>query len=235
MTTNDRQTVQAEAQVPPPPHAASDLTIRQAFARFWPMTRGDRRWFVLICVCVIVAAVCETAAILLFSNLTDNALQQGSLAAFWSTRGPVAGRRGPRRGDRLPRQLARRLDRASASSCGCGPASSGTSRICRPTSSSGIARATWSSGSPETSRPSRRWSCPAVVGTVSALFRIVLFSAAAVWLRWDLALATFVLAPLLWLTAKIFSGPIKSVARRGAGRRRSDHVGGRGVARQRSS
>jgi len=51
------------------------------------------------------------------------------------------------------------------------------------------------------------------IGVVSAVFRVVLFSAAAFWLRWDLALVTFVLAPLLWLAAKVFSGPIKALAR----------------------
>lgn len=51
-----------------------------------------------------------------------------------------------------------------------------------------------------------------VVGTVSALFSTVFFATAAFWLRWDLALATFVLAPLFWLAARS-SGRIKAVAR----------------------
>ena len=63
------------------------LTLRQAFRRFWPLTRGDRRFYLLIVFCVMAAALCETVAILLFANLTDNALEQGSLAAFWNPAG----------------------------------------------------------------------------------------------------------------------------------------------------
>ena len=37
--------------------------------------------------CVVVAAPAETASILLFAELTDNALKAGSLSAFW---GPAA-------------------------------------------------------------------------------------------------------------------------------------------------
>ena len=51
-----------------------------------------------------------------------------------------------------------------------------------------------------------------VVGTVSAAFSAVFYSAAALWLRWDLALATFVLAPLFLLAARRFSGRIKEAS-----------------------
>lgn len=67
--------------------AAPQVTMRQAFSRFWPLMKDDRRWLVLICSCVVVAALCETAAILLFGELTDHALQKGSLSAFLAPAG----------------------------------------------------------------------------------------------------------------------------------------------------
>ena len=51
-----------------------------------------------------------------------------------------------------------------------------------------------------------------VVGTVSAAFSAVFYAAAAFWLRWDLALVTFVLAPLFLLAARRFSGRIKEAS-----------------------
>ena len=60
-------------------------------ARFWPLTRGDRKWLLLIVACVIVSALAETASILLFAELTDHALKAGSLAAFWGPAGAWLG------------------------------------------------------------------------------------------------------------------------------------------------
>lgn len=51
-----------------------------------------------------------------------------------------------------------------------------------------------------------------VVGTVAAAFSAVFYSAAALYLRWDLALATFVLAPLFLLTARHLGGRIRSAS-----------------------
>jgi hypothetical protein len=61
--------------------------VREAFVRFWPLTRGDRTWLAVIVGCVVAAALTETASILLFAQITDHALRTGSLAAFW---GPAA-------------------------------------------------------------------------------------------------------------------------------------------------
>ena len=65
--------------------------VRQAFRRFWPLTRGDRGWLVAIIGCVVVSALAETASILLFAQLTDNALEAGSLSAFWGPAGAWLG------------------------------------------------------------------------------------------------------------------------------------------------
>ncbi|WP_329004940.1 ABC transporter ATP-binding protein/permease [Kribbella sp. NBC_00709] len=188
------------------------MTIRQAFARFWPQTRGDRRWYGLVCACVIVAALCETVAILLFGNLTDNALEQGSLAAFWhpasawlavAVVGAIIGYFGNSlahwSGERFVRRLRARV---FAHVQDLPP-----DFFQRYRRGDLVERL---SGDVEAIE---QLVVSSTIGVISAVFRVVLFSAAAFWLRWDLALVTFVLAPLLWLAAKTFSGPIRRFAR----------------------
>src|SRR2546422_8044370 len=60
------------------------IPARTAFRRFWPLTKRLRKWLLAVWVCTVLAALAETEAILVFSDLTDNALQKGSLAAFWA-------------------------------------------------------------------------------------------------------------------------------------------------------
>ncbi|MFF0266376.1 ABC transporter ATP-binding protein [Kribbella sp. NPDC004536] len=188
------------------------MTIRQAFARFWPLTRGDRRWYVLVCSCVIAAAMCETVAILLFGNLTDHALEQGSLAAFWSpagawlavaVAGAIIGYFGNSlaywSGERFVRRLRARVF--------------GHLQELPPDFFQRYRRGDLVERLSGDVEAIEQLVVSAAIGVVSAVFRVVLFSAAAFWLRWDLALVTFVLAPLLWLAAKVFSGPIRRFAR----------------------
>jgi ATP-binding cassette subfamily B protein len=188
------------------------MTIRQAFARFWPQTRGDRRWYVLVCCCVIVAAVCETVAILLFGNLTDHALEKGSLAAFWTPAGAwlavavvgaVIGYLGNSlafwSGERFVRRLRARVF--------------GHVQDLPPDFFQRHRRGDLVERLSGDVEAIEQLVVSSMIGVVSAVFRVVLFSAAAFWLRWDLALVTFVLAPVLWLAAKVFSGPIRRFAR----------------------
>lgn len=50
------------------------IPARVAFRRFWPLTRGLRGWLVIVWVGTVIAALAETEASLLFSDLTDHAL-----------------------------------------------------------------------------------------------------------------------------------------------------------------
>lgn len=188
------------------------MTIRQAFARFWPLTRGDRRWYVVVCVCVIAAAVCETVAILLFGHLTDHALEQGSLAAFWhpatawlavAVLGAIIGYLGNSlafwSGERFVRRLRAHVF--------------GHVQELPPDFFQRHRRGDLVERLSGDVEAIEQLVVSSAIGVVSAVFRIVLFSAAAIWLRWDLALVTFALAPLLWLAAKIFTGPIRRFAR----------------------
>ncbi|WP_329072521.1 ABC transporter ATP-binding protein [Streptomyces sp. NBC_01429] len=188
------------------------LSARAAFARFWPLTRGDRRWLALICGCVIVAALTETAAILLFADLTDNALQQGSLDAFWSPAGQwlavaVFGAGVAYTGNSLAAWTAERFVLRLRARVFGHVQDLPPDFFARHRTGDLVERLTGDIEAVE------RMVVSGVVGTVSAVFGTLFFSAAAFWLRWDLALAAFVLAPLFWLAAKGFSGRIKAVAR----------------------
>ncbi|MFH8733126.1 ABC transporter ATP-binding protein [Streptomyces sp. NPDC017964] len=185
---------------------------RQAFRRFWPLTRGDRRWLVLIIVCVVVAALAETASILIFANLTDHALAAGSLSAFWlpaaqwlgvAVIGAAVGYAGNSLAVWTAERFVLRL-RAGAFRHvqGLPPHFFQKHR-----QGDLVERLTGDVEAIE------QMVVSGVVGTVSALFSTVFYAAAALWLRWDLALVTFLLAPLFLIAARRFAGRIKSAAR----------------------
>ncbi|MER7679342.1 ABC transporter ATP-binding protein [Streptomyces sp. NPDC096934] len=186
--------------------------VRAAFARFWPLTRGDRGRLAAVVGCVVVAALAETAAILLFARLTDHALAAGSLAAFWGPAGAwlgvaVAGAVVGYLGNTLAVRTAERF----------------VLRL-----RAGVFRHVQGL-SPDFFRGHRRGDLverltgdveaieqmvvSGVVGTVSAAFSALFYAVAALWLRWDLALVTFVLAPLFLVAARRFSDRIGQAAR----------------------
>ncbi|MEV5528038.1 ABC transporter ATP-binding protein [Streptomyces prunicolor] len=190
------------------------IPAKVAFRRFWPLTAGLRRWLMLVWVCTIVGALAETEAILLFSDLTDRALAKGSLSAFWS---PAA------------KWLGVAIVGAFVSYAGNSLAAWATERFVmrlrehvfdhvqqlpphffqRHRQGDLLSRLTGDVEAIETLVVS------GVIGTASAIFSALFYAAAAFWLRWDLAAATFVLAPLFWLAARRFSGSIKDVSREG--------------------
>ncbi|WP_037730791.1 ABC transporter ATP-binding protein [Streptomyces roseochromogenus] len=190
------------------------IPARTAFRCFWPLTRGLRKWLLVVWVCTVLAALAETEAILLFSDLTDHALQKGSLAAFWSPAGTWLG-------------IA--VAGAIVAYCGNSLAAWVTERFVlrlrehvfdhvqqlpphffqRHRQGDLLSRLTSDVEAIETLVVS------GLVGAASAAFSALFYAVAAFWLRWDLAAATFVLAPLFWLAARRFSGSIKDVSRAG--------------------
>lgn len=170
------------------------IPARTAFRRFWPLTRGLRRWLVLVWVCTVIGALAETEAILLFADLTDRALAKGSLSAFWS---PAV------------KWLGVAIVGALVSYAGNSLAAWATERFVmrlrehvfdhvqqlpphffqRHRQGDLLSRLTGDVEAIETLVVS------GVIGTASALFSALFYAAAAFWLRWDLAAATFVLAP----------------------------------------
>ncbi|GGS51073.1 ABC transporter ATP-binding protein [Streptomyces cinerochromogenes] len=195
-------------------YEAPVIPARTAFRRFWPLTKGLRKWLLVVWLCTVLAALAETEAILLFSDLADHALQKGSLAAFWS---PAA------------KWLGIAVVGALVAYAGNSLAAWATERFVmrlrehvfdhvqrlpphffqRHRQGDLLSRLTSDVEAIETMVVS------GLVGAASAAFSALFYAAAAFWLRWDLAAATFVLAPLFWLAARRFSGSIKDVSRAG--------------------
>ncbi|WP_406170932.1 ABC transporter ATP-binding protein [Streptomyces sp. NBC_00996] len=185
--------------------------VRQAFARFWPLTRGDRKWLVVIIGCVVVAALAETASILLFAQLTDHALKAGSPAAFWGPAGAwlgvaVLGALVGYLGNSLAVWTAERFVLRLRAGVFRHVQDLPPHFFQKHRQGDLVERLTGDVEAIE------QMVVSGVVGTVSAAFSAVFYAAAALWLRWDLALATFVLAPLFLVAARRFSGRIRTAS-----------------------
>ncbi|WP_055490473.1 ABC transporter ATP-binding protein [Streptomyces sp. TP-A0356] len=190
------------------------IPARVAFRRFWPMTKGLRGRLVGVWVCTVLAALAETAAILLFGELTDHALQKGSLGAFWRPAvewlgAAVLGGAIGYAGNSLAAWIAERFVMRLREHVFDHVQQLPPHFFQRHRQGDLLSRLTSDVEAIETMVVS------GLVGAASAAFSAVFYAAAAFWLRWDLAAATFVLAPLFWLAARRFSGSIKSVSREG--------------------
>ncbi|MFD4942790.1 ABC transporter ATP-binding protein [Streptomyces sp. NPDC058239] len=196
------------------PIRTDPISIAVAFRRFWPLTMGDRRWLVVIFLCAVLAAIAETITVLLFAKLTDTALQTGSVSAFWKPAGQwlavavvgaVVGYLGNSIAAWVAERFVLRLRARVFSHLQTLPPhfyqrNRRGDLVERLTGDVEAIEALVVSG---------------IVGAASALFSTVFYAAAAVWLRWDLALATFVMVPFFWFTTTRFAGPLRAVSRRG--------------------
>jgi len=185
--------------------------VREAFQRFWPLTRGDRKWLLAIIACVVVSALAETASILLFAHLTDTALKAGSLAAFWGPAGAwlavaALGALVGYLGNSLATWTAERFVLRLRAKVFRHVQDLPPHFFQQHRQGDLVERLTGDVEAIE------QMVVSGVVGTVSAAFAAVFYSAAALWLRWDLALATFVLAPLFLLAARRFASRIRTAS-----------------------
>ncbi|WP_411151946.1 ABC transporter ATP-binding protein [Streptomyces sp. A30] len=185
--------------------------VREAFRRFWPLTRGDRKWLLAIIGCVVVSALAETASILLFAELTDNALESGSLDAFWGPAGAwlavaALGALVGYLGNSLATWTAERFVLRLRAGVFRHVQDLPPHFFQKHRQGDLVERLTGDVEAIE------QMVVSGVVGTVSAAFSAVFYAAAAFWLRWDLALVTFVLAPLFLLAARRFSGHIREAS-----------------------
>ncbi|MFF3335400.1 ABC transporter ATP-binding protein [Streptomyces sp. NPDC002888] len=62
--------------------AAPPLAVRQVFRRFWPYTRGGRRWLLLLVAFCVVGPAIDAAEIWLFKVVVDEVLVQRDLSRF---------------------------------------------------------------------------------------------------------------------------------------------------------
>ncbi|MEV8452267.1 ABC transporter ATP-binding protein [Streptomyces sp. NPDC052095] len=196
------------------PIRTDPVSILASFRRFWPLTKGDRRWLVIVFICAILAALAETVTVLLFAELTDKALTSGDVSAFWrpasqwlavAVAGAVLGYLGSSLAAWTAERFVLRLRaRVFGHLQNLPPHFFQRNRrgdlVERLTGDVEAIEALVVSG---------------IVGAASALFGTAFYAAAALWLRWDLALATFVMVPVLLFVTRRFAGPLRAVSRRG--------------------
>ncbi len=187
--------------------------FKEAVRRFWPLTRGDRRWIVLVILSAIVATLAETVAILIFAELTDNALQKGSVSAFWGPAGlwlglAVAGAIVGYLGNSLAAWVAERFVMRLRARIFAHLQTLPPHFFQRNRRGDLVERLTGDVDAIE------ELVVSGFVQAITALFGVVFYAGAALWLRWDLALATFALAPLFWFATSRFTHRVKEVSRR---------------------
>ena len=214
----------------PPPDAGRDRALRaglvadapirtrrvgfkESVRRFWPLTRGDRRWIVLVCLCAIVAALAETVAILVFAELTDNALQKGSVSAFWAPAAlwlgvAVAGGVVGYLGNSLAAWTAERFVMRLRARVFAHLQKLPPHFFQRNRRGDLVERLTGDVDAIE------QLVVSGLVQAATATFGVIFYAGAAFWLRWDMALVTFALAPLFWIATRRFTGRVKEVSRR---------------------
>ncbi|GGY96242.1 protein-tyrosine-phosphatase [Streptomyces poonensis] len=165
----------------------------------------------MIVACVVVSALAETASILLFAELTDHALAAGSLSAFWGPAGAwlavaVLGALVGYLGNSLATWTAERFVLRLRASVFRHVQDMPPHFFQRHRRGDLVERLTGDVEAIE------QMVVSGVVGTLAAAFSAVFYACAALYLRWDLALATFVLAPLFLLAARRFSGRIRTAS-----------------------
>lgn len=186
--------------------------VRQVFRRFWPYARPDRRTLLLATLCVIASVACEAGSIWLFEVITDDVLTTGRLAGFWAPAGAWLGlavlggfasfggsyltaRAGERFLLRLRTDAFARVQRQAPGFFAARPNGDLIARLS------------------DDVEEVEQLVTSGVVQACSGLVSVVVFAGAAVYQRWDLALVTFAMAPLLWAAARRFARRIGVAAR----------------------
>lgn len=192
---------------------APTVSIRRTFREFWPYTRGIRHLLVTGGVLAIVAAVCEVAAIALFGYITDEVLSKQNLGAFWV---PAIGWLGLAvvaglvsfAGSYLTalggeRFLLRLRDRVFEHMQTLTPDFFDNRRL-----GDLMARLT------DDIEAIEELIGSGLVKLFTTLVSVVFFAGAAFYIRWDLALLTFVLIPAFLLVSKVFASRFRTVSAR---------------------
>ncbi|WP_078970191.1 ABC transporter ATP-binding protein [Streptomyces natalensis] len=201
--------------------AAPPVALRDVFRRFWPYTRGGRRWLVVILAFVVLDPVVDAAEIWLFKIVIDDMLVPRNLHLFlpialaylaftffsgvlsfadevtstWvSERFLLA----------LRSDLFRHVEGLSLGF------------FERRRLGDVLSRVTGDVDAVET------FLLSGIVNAIAQIMRLAIFLAVLFYLRWDLTLLALVIAPMFWSTARRFSRRVKAASRER--RRRSGSI-----------
>jgi ABC-type multidrug transport system fused ATPase/permease subunit len=192
--------------------AAPAVRVRDILRRFWPDVRPYRRWIALGLVFAIVVPAIETAEIWMFKLVVDDVLVPGDLgplgwiavtylgllllgALIGFADDYIAAWVGERFTLRLRTRVFAHVQRLSAGDLDRRRVGDLVSRM------SGDVAAIESV------------AVAGVAELLSAVFRILFFAGALIYLDWSLATIALVMAPLFWLTARRFARLVKGAAR----------------------
>ena len=200
---------------------APSVPVQVIFRRFWPYAEPFRGWLWLSLVFIILRPAIDTATIWLFKVLVDQVLTPRDLGPFgWIAAGYIgltlfggvvsfaddylSAWVGERFLVELRASFFRHLQELSLDFFERRRLGDILSRL---TSDIAAIESLILSG---------------VADTLEYALRIVFFAAALIYLRWDLALVSFVVAPLFWFVARVFSRRIRQASRET--RRRSGSI-----------
>ncbi|MFJ9412615.1 ABC transporter ATP-binding protein [Streptomyces sp. NPDC101227] len=201
--------------------AAPPVALREIFRRFWPYTRGGRRWLLVILAFVVLGPVVDAAEIWLFKIVIDDMLVPRNLHLFlpvalaylgftflagvldftdevtstWvSERFLLA----------LRSDLFRHVEGLSLGF------------FERRRLGDVLSRVTGDVDAVET------FLLSGIVDAIAHVMRLGIFLGVLFFLRWDLTLLALVIAPMFWFTARRFSRRVKAASRER--RRRSGSI-----------
>jgi ABC-type multidrug transport system fused ATPase/permease subunit len=192
-------------------HAPS-VPVRDIVRRFWPYARPYRRRLLLTLVFIVLGPVLETATIGLFGVAVDEMLVAKNLGPFpWIAAAFVGltllGGAVSVADDLLSASLAQRFLLDLRGQVFRHVQGLSLDFFDRRRLGDTVSRLTGDVGAIEA------FVLSGVADTVSHILRVVLFAGVLLYLQWDLALLSLLVAPLFWLAARHFSRRIKQASR----------------------
>src|SRR5262245_46611362 len=201
--------------------ASPSVPVKEIFRRFWPYARRYRRWLLVSLVLIILVPLIDTAMIWMFKVVVDEVLVPQEFGPFVWIAGAylgltiLAGTIGFA-DDYLANWIGERFLLDLRTNFFSHLQGLSLDFFNRRRLGDLISRLTGDIASIES------FVLSGVTDALSYLLRIVFFTAALVYLQWDLALISLVVAPFFWLAAKHFSRLIKEASREK--RRRSGSI-----------
>ncbi|GLY85509.1 ABC transporter ATP-binding protein [Actinoallomurus iriomotensis] len=187
------------------------VSAREAFRRFWPYTRGIRRWLVVGALLLVLAAAGEVAAIWIFGLITDHVLAAKNLAAFWTPalvwlQLSVLTAVASFGGDYLTTLVGERFLLRLRDSVFAHVQRLSPDFFDRGRTGDLMVRLT------DDVEAIEQFVASGLIKTVTSVVSAVFFAGAALYVRWDLALVSFALAPLFWLAVRRFTARFRETA-----------------------
>ena len=188
------------------------LPLCEVFARFWPYTKPFRTRLFLGLALGLALPVVEAVTIWMFKVLTDEVLVPKDLGAFWPIAGvyvvitAVAGTLGFA-SSYLSSWLGQHFVLSLRTDLFGHLHSLSLDVLERRRTGDMLARLTGDVDAVE------QLVVSGVTRSLGNILRVVLFTGALFWLRWELALAALAVTPLFWVAARSFSRRIKTASR----------------------